>query len=257
MVLAGSVAALSAVAALAAPAGAASGNGVSVLSPKRIVAVGARNTEAATSYVVTGHFNLAGKKVVFRVADAGDGDGSGTIAFGSIGATFRKVGTTVYVLGSTSFWRTTGGAAAVKAYAGRWVEGPVSNSVLKSAAQFLDGHSLFHSFSLGTVPSGLTKAGRTVIAGQPAIVIAGTVTESGGSSRLRYAVATTGRAYLLSVAGGATVGTASIGVTMTFSHLNQQVHVAAPAKTVPITKVPLTTTTTTTISTPTTTTTGS
>ncbi len=229
-----------------AAAGAATSNGISSKPATTIVATGARTTKGASSFRVAGHITVVGTTIAFNVTDGGNGSGSGTLAVEGLGAKFVKVGTTVYVLANASFWRRAGGAAAAKAYAGKWVKSPASNSSLKSAVQFLTGHQFFGSLSL--TPSGLTlhKSGTTRLGGQTVVVVTGRAKATGSSGAVRYLVAATGRPYLLEVNGTERADTTSASVSVRFSNLGQPVKVSAPSKSIPITTVATTTTTSTT-----------
>jgi hypothetical protein len=230
-------------------ASAASGNGVSSLPPSKIVETGLQTTEAARSFTAVGHVSLAGTTIGLHVTDAGNGNGSGTIVADGLAARFVKVGDTVYVRASDSFWRHAVGAKAAKKYDGKWIDASLTNSSLASAAEFLDARQFFHATSLTPTSSLVLKTtGKATVGGHPAVVVSGRAptTGSGGpSGTIRYMVATTGKPYLLLVAGHLQAAGLSVSLSVTFSNLDQAIKVVAPSGAVAVT-LPTTTTTSTT-----------
>jgi hypothetical protein len=230
-------------------ASAASGNGVSSLPPSKIVETGLQTTEAARSFTAVGHVSLAGTTVGLHVTDAGNGNGSGTIDANGISARFVKVGGTVYVRGNASFWRHAVGATAAKKYGGKWVSSSLTNSSLGSAAEFLDARQFFHATSLTPTSSLVLKAtGKATLGGQAVVVVSGRPSTTGSGSpsgAVRYMVATTGKPYLLLVAGHVAAAGLSVSLSIRFSNLDKAITVAAPSGAIAVT-LPTTTTTSTT-----------
>jgi hypothetical protein len=236
----------------AVPAGvasAASENGVSSLPPSKIVETGLQTTKAARSFTAVGHVSLAGTTIGLHVTDAGNGNGSGTIVADGLAARFVKVGETIYVRASNSFWRHAVGAKAAKKYDGKWIDASLTNSSLASAAEFLDARQFFHATSLTPTSSLVLKTtGKATVGGHPVVVVSGRAptTGSGGpSGAIRYMVATTGKPYLLGVAGHLQAAGLSVSLSVTFSNLDQVIKIVAPSGAVAVT-LPTTTTTSTT-----------
>jgi hypothetical protein len=227
-------------------ASAASGNGVSALSPNQIVHTGVQTTKAAKSFTAIGKISLAGTTIGLHVTDAGNGNGSGTIVADGLTAQFVKVGETIYVRANNSFWQHAVGAKAAKKYDGKWIKASLTNSSFQSVAEFLNTRQFFHATSVTPTSSLVLKTtGKATVSGQPAVVVsaAAPTTGSGGpSGAIRYMVATTGKPYLLGVAGHLQAAGVSVSMSVRFSKLGQAITVAAPSGAV---TVPLPTTTTT------------
>ncbi len=240
----------------AVPAGvasAASGNGVSSLPPSKIVETGLQTTKAARSFTAVGHVSLAGTTIGLHVTDAGNGNGngngSGTIVADGLTARFVKVGKTIYVRANNSFWRHAVGAKAAKKYDGKWIDASLTKSSLASAAEFLDARQFFHATSLTPTSSLVLKTtGKATVSGHPVVVVSGKAptTGSGGpSGAIRYMVATTGKPYLLGVAGHLQAAGLSVSLSVTFSNVDQAITVRAPSGAIAVT-LPTTATTSTT-----------
>jgi hypothetical protein len=229
-------------------ASAASGNGVSALPPNKIVETGLQATEAAKSFTAIGQISLAGTTVGLHVTDAGNGNGSGTIVADGLTARFVKVGETIYVRANDSFWRHAVGAKAAKKYDGKWIKASLTDSSLGSAAEFLDARQFFHATSLTPTSSLVLKTtGKATISGQPAVVVSAgpsTAGSGGPSGAIRYMVATTGKPYLLGVAGHLQAAGVSVSLSVRFSNLDKAITVAAPSGAMAVT-LPTTTTTST------------
>ena len=236
----------------AVPAGvasAASGNGVSSLPPSKIVETGLQTTKAARSFTAVGHVSLAGTTIGLHVTDAGNGNGSGTIVADGLTARFVKVGKTIYVRAKQFVLAPCGraeGGEEVRREVDRRLADEQQSRVGRRVPRrpaVLPRHVVDTDIEPrpqddrqgdGQRPPGRRRLGKGADH---------RVRRSVG--RDRYMVATTGKPYLLVVAGHLQAAGLSVSLSVTFSNLDQAITVRAPSGAVAVT-LPTTATTSTT-----------
>jgi hypothetical protein len=195
------------------------GNGVAAKGPAQIVAGAKILADAAKSVAVSGTVRTAGSPItVALVLLAGKG-GRGLISENGLSFQLIQIHGTVYIKGSTAFYRKIAGVDAAQALQGRWLKAPASSGALAPLASLTDLSKLANS----TLPAHgpLSKGHITSLNGKKVIGV--TDTSTGGT----LYVATTGPPYPVQIAMGA-------GGHITFSRWNQPVSLFAPANAIDI-----------------------
>lgn len=182
---------------LPAVAAAASKGGVSTQDASQIMASVQKAEEATSGVHLTGKISEPSTKVTFSLNVTGSGNGTGT--FTESGQTVRveKVGSKVFVYGSTKFWRQNGAGSKASKLGSRWVEAPATNTDFSGLAQYLSLTRLTTElFPSGSTPFKQTTTAR--IGGKKVVAVVGRATESGGTAEsTTLYVAATGKPYVL------------------------------------------------------------
>ena len=144
----------------------------------------------------------------------GDGKGKGHLEEAGLSFDIVRVGTTVYVKGSSAFWTKFGGAAAAALLHDKWVKVPTTQAQVQSIIGLTD-KSLFLASILGQHGK-IENKGSTDYKGQKVVEIRDT-TQSGS-----LYVANEGTAYPVAVKGGKNQG------DIDFTDWNAAEPIAAP-----------------------------
>lgn len=192
-----------------------SGNGVAAKSAGEIVAASRAAADAATSAHVSGSIVSGGSPITLNLDLATNG-GRGQLALNGLGFELIQTGGTVYIKGSSAFYRHIGGAAAAQLLQGRWLKASTTTPEFASIASLTDLHRLIDATlaSHGT----LVKTATTTVEGKRVVGV--TDQTQGGT----LYVATTGKPYPVEIAKSG-----SGGGTLRFDRWNEAVPITPPA----------------------------
>ena len=171
--------------------------------------------DSATSAHVAGSIVSGGSPITLNLDVASNG-GRGQLALNGLGFELIQTGGTVYIKGSSAFYRHIGGAAAAQLLQGKWLKAPATTPEFASISSLTDLHRLVDATlaSHGT----LVKTATTTVAGKSVV---GVTDQSQGGTLY---VATTGKPYPVQIAKGG-----AGGGTLTFDRWNQTVSITPPA----------------------------
>ena len=195
--------------------GSSSGNGVASKTPTEIVAASRAAADAASSAHVSGSIVSGGSPVTLDLQLAANG-GHGQLALNGLGFELIESGGTVYIKGSSAFYRHIGGAAAAQLLQGRWLKASTSTPEFASISSLTDLHRLIDATVArhGT----LVKTATTIVNGKHVV---GVTDQSQGGTLY---VATSGKPYPVQIAK-----TGTGGGTLSFDRWNQPVSISPPA----------------------------
>ena len=195
--------------------GSSSGNGIAAKTPNEIVAASKAAADAATSAHVSGSIVSGGSPITLDMQLATNG-GRGQLALSGLGFELIQLGGTVYIKGSSAFYRHIGGAAAAQLLQGRWLKASTSTPEFASISSLTDLHRLIDATvaSHGT----LVKTATTTVNGKHVV---GVTDQSQGGTLY---VATSGKPYPVQIAK-----TGTGGGTLSFDRWNQPVSISPPA----------------------------
>ncbi len=201
-----------------------SGNGIESKSASAILEATKTAASEAKSVHIEGSINSEGKPITLNMELLAGKGGKGTIGQEGFTIQLIQVEGSVYINGSSSFYKHVGGAAAAQLLQGRWLKAPANSGELASLASLTNLSKLVDSAlaSHGT----LTKGSTATVNGQKAIALHDTT--KGGT----LYVATTGKPYPLEIAKS---GTESGKVTL--DRWDQPVTLTAPKNAIDISKL--------------------
>jgi len=202
-------------AALGGCGGSSSGNGIAAKTPAAIVAATKAAADSASSAHVAGSIVSGGSPVTLDLELAASG-GRGQLALNGLGFEVVQSGGTVYIKGSSAFYRHIGGATAAQLLQGKWLKAPATTPEFASVSSLTDLHRLIDATlaSHGT----LVKTPATTVDGKRVVGL--TDQTQGGT----LYVATSGKPYPVQLAKGG-----AGGGTLTFDRWNQPVSITPPA----------------------------
>jgi hypothetical protein len=201
--------------------GSSSGNGIADKSPTQILAATKKVADAATSVHVSGSLVSGGTPISIDVNLIAGKGGRGKLSQNGLAFELIEVANTVYIKGSSSFYKHIGGSAAAQLLQGKWLKAPASSSGFASIGQLTNLRQLVDQTLAdhGT----LSKSGTTTIHGQKVVG----VTDKGKGGTLY--IAATGKPYPVQISrNGAGTG------TITFDRWNEPVTLAVPANAIDI-----------------------
>jgi hypothetical protein len=201
--------------------GSSSGNGIADKSPTQILAATKKVSDAAKSVHVSGSLVSGGTPISIDVDLIAGKGGRGKLSQNGLAFELIEVANTVYIKGSSAFYKKIGGSAAAQLLQGKWLKAPASSSGFASIGQLTNLRQLVDQTLAdhGT----LSKSGTTTIGGQKVVG----VTEKGKGGTLY--IAATGKPYPVQISrNGAGTGTIS------FDRWNEAVTLAAPANAIDI-----------------------
>jgi hypothetical protein len=201
--------------------GSSSGNGIADKSPTQILAATKKVADAATSVHVSGSLVSGGTPISIDVNLIAGKGGRGKLSQNGLAFELIEVANTVYIKGSSSFYKHIGGSAAAQLLQGKWLKAPASSSGFASIGQLTNLRQLVDQTLAdhGT----LSKSGTTTIQGQKVVG----VTDKGKGGTLY--IAATGKPYPVQISrNGAGTG------TITFDRWNEPVTLAVPANAIDI-----------------------
>jgi hypothetical protein len=198
--------------------GGGSGAAITSDSASQIVAKATSAVESASSVRVAGSFTEgSGTKHTISLdlrLVAGKG-ATGSMSEGSGGFDLTVIGSTVYVKGSSEFWKEYAGSGSAARLAGRWLKTSSTSGSFGDLASEVRARSLLST--LLSDHGGLTKGATTTIDGRKVIA----VHDASGGGTLY--VATSGTPYPIELVK------TSDDSKVSFSQFNAPVPLAAPA----------------------------
>jgi hypothetical protein len=194
-----------------------SGNGVADKTPTEILAATKAATDTATSVHVAGSIVSEKSPITLDMNLLAGKGGRGQLSEGGLAFELIQVGGTVYIKGSSAFYKHIGGTAAAQLLEGKWLKASSTDSNFASLSQLTNLRQLVDQ----TLSShgALKKSGTTTIDGQKVVGV--TDTTKGGT----LYIATTGKPYPVEISKG---GSPSSGGKITFDRWNSNVTLAAP-----------------------------
>jgi hypothetical protein len=201
--------------------GSSSGNGVADKPSAQILAATKQAADSAKSVHVSGSLVSGGTPITLDMNLIAGKGGRGKLAQSGLTFELVEVANTVYIKGSSAFYKHIGGTAAAQLLQGKWLKAAANSSGFASIGQLTDLRQLVDQTLAdhGT----LTKSGTTTIAGQKVVG----VTDKGKGGTLY--IAATGRPYPVQISRNAG-GTGKI----TFDRWNEPVTLVAPANAIDI-----------------------
>jgi hypothetical protein len=198
-----------------------SGNGVAGKSTAQILAATKGAADSAKSVHVSGSLVSGGTPITLDMNLIAGKGGRGQLSQSGLKFELIEVANTVYIKGSSAFYRHIGGTAAAQLLQGKWLKATSTSSGFASIGQLTDLHRLVDQTLAdhGT----LTKSGTSTIAGQKVVGV--TDKTKGGT----LYVATSGKPYPVQISrSGSGVG------SITFDRWDEPVTLAAPANAIDI-----------------------
>ncbi|HLB20503.1 MAG TPA: hypothetical protein VK605_00215 [Solirubrobacteraceae bacterium] len=192
-----------------------SGNGVADKTPTEILAATKAATNTATSVHVSGSIVSDKSPITLDMSLLAGKGGRGQLSENGLAFELIQIGGTVYIKGSSAFYKKIGGSAAAQLLQGKWLKAPSSDSNFASLSQLTDLRQLVDQ-TLANHGS-LKKSGTTTVNGQKVVGV--TDTSKGGT----LYIATTGKPYPIEISKDG-----SGGGKITFDRWNGDVTVAAP-----------------------------
>jgi len=201
--------------------GSSSGNVIADKSPTQILAATKHVSDAAKSVHVSGSLVSGGTPISIDVDLIAGQGGRGKLSQNGLAFELIEVANTVYIKGSSSFYKHIGGSAAAQLLQGKWLKAPASSSGFASIGQLTNLRQLVDQTL--TDHGTLSKSGTTTIQGQKVV---GVSDKSKGGTLY---IAATGKPYPVQISrSGSGTG------TITFDRWNAPVTLAAPANAIDI-----------------------
>jgi hypothetical protein len=192
-----------------------SGNGVADKTPTEILAATKAATDTATSVHVAGSIVSDKSPITLDMSLLAGKGGRGQLSENGLAFELIQVGGTVYIKGSSAFYKHIGGSAAAQLLEGKWLKAPSSDSNFASLGQLTDLRQLVDQ-TLANHGS-LKRSGTTTVNGQKVVGV--TDTSKGGT----LYIAATGKPYPIEISKDG-----SGGGKITFDRWNGDVTIAAP-----------------------------
>jgi hypothetical protein len=168
-----------------------SGNGVESKSPTEILQTTKEAASKAASVHISGSIVSGGKPIALDMELLAGKGGKGTISQEGFKIKLIQTGGSVYINGSSAFYKHVSGAAAAQLLQGKWLKAPADSGELASLAELTDLGKLVDTALSGH--GSLTKGSTATVEGQKAIGL--NDTSKGGT----LYVATSGKPYPLEI----------------------------------------------------------
>jgi hypothetical protein len=204
--------------------GGSSTNGVESKSPTEIVSAAQKAAEGAKSVRVAGSVSSAGTKLSLDLQIAQGKGAKGRISEGPLSFELVRVGDSVYIKGSASFYEHFAGGEAAKLLQGKWLQAPATSGEFATLGSLTDMHQL-----LGTVlgeHGSLVKGATSTVDGKKVVAV-----KDKSKGGVLY-VATTGKPYPIQISKSG-----STGGKVTFEEWDAPVSIAAPTGAIDIEKL--------------------
>jgi hypothetical protein len=198
-----------------------SGNGVADKSPTEIVAATKAAADSANSVHVSGSLVSGGTPITLDMDLIAGKGGRGQLSENGLSFELIAIGGTVYIKGSSAFYKHIGGKAAAQLLEGKWLKAAATSSNFASIGQLTNLRQLIDQTL--NEHGALAKGSTTTINAQKVV---GVTDESKGGTLY---VAATGTPYPVQVSkSGSGSG------TIAFGRWNEAVTLAAPANAIDI-----------------------
>jgi hypothetical protein len=202
--------------------GGSSGNGVASKSPAEIVAAAKAAADSASAVRVSGSTVTAGAPITLDLSLAAGKGGRGRIAENGLSFELIELEGTIYISGSSAFYKHFAGTAAAQLLQGKWLKAPASNTSFAGLSSLTELRKLLDA-ALATSHKALVLTGTSTINGQAVVGVKDT-TQNG----ILY-VAATGQPYPVEI-----TKSGAAGGTITFDEWNKPVTLTAPPNAVDI-----------------------
>ena len=228
-----------ALAALTGCGGSSSGSGVASKSPAEIVAAARAAADGASTVHVSGSTVTGGTPLTFDLSLTAGKGGRGRITEKGLSFELIELEGTIYIKGSSAFYKHFAGAAAAQLLQGKWLKASATNAGFAGLSSLTELHKLLDAaFARGN--RSLVSIGTSTVSGQAVVGVKDTA-----QSETLY-VATTGKPYPVAVTKSGTTeagrhspstsiphsSSASAGGRIAFSEWDKPVTLAAPANAV-------------------------
>jgi hypothetical protein len=180
---------------------------------------------SASSVHVSGTVSSNGTPIVLNLFLTHSKGAKGSMSVGGQKFDLIRIGDTLYIKGSDSFYQQFGGAAAAQLLHGKWLKGSATKSRLSSLVPLTNIDTLFAKIATGH--GKLTNDGKKTYKGQAVVQLRDT---SDGSNLL---VAATGKPYPVAITGGKK----SQSGTIAFGDWNKSVPLSAPSNAIDLSKL--------------------
>lgn len=201
-----------------------SGNGVADKASAEILAATKAASDAARSVHVAGSIVSDKSPITLDMSLLAGKGGRGQLSESGLAFELIQVGGTVYIKGSSAFYKHIGGTAAAQLLQGKWLKAPASDANFASLSQLTDLRQLVDQTLVSH--GSLKKSGTTTIAGQKVVGITDTTKDA------TLYIATTGKPYPIEISKGG-----SGGGKITFDRWNSSVTLAAPKNAIDVTQL--------------------
>jgi hypothetical protein len=198
-----------------------SSNGVAAKAPAEILAATKLASDAASTVHVSGSIVSDGSPITLDMNLLAGKGGRGKISENGLAFEVIEVEGTVYIKGSSAFYKHIGGPAAAQLLEGKWLKAPANNSEFASIGQLTDLRQLIDGAL--TTHGPVTKGATSTVSGQKAI----SLTDKAHSGTLY--VATSGTPFPIQI-----VKSGSDGGKIIFDRWNKTVALAAPANAIDV-----------------------
>ena len=200
---------------------ASSGNGVGDKSPTDILAATKLAADGATSVHVSGSIISGGSPITLDMSLLAGKGGRGQLSEGGLSFELIQVAKTVYIKGSSAFYKHIGGSAAAQLLQGKWLKAPASSSDFASLSQLTDLRQLVDQTLANH--GAVTKIGSSTVNGQQVVGL--TDKAKGGT----LYISTTGKPYPIEI-----TKSGSGGGKISFGDWNKTVTLSAPANAIDV-----------------------
>lgn len=198
-----------------------SSNGEASKSATQVVADAKKAASAASSLHVSGSIKSSGTAITLDLSLATGKGATGSMTTNGLEFSLIRIGSTVYIKGSTAFMKHYAGAAAASMLKGEWLKASGTSGQLASLTPLTSPAALFGA--IGASHGKLVNDGVTTYRGQQVVEIRDT------SDNSKIYVAASGTPYPVALAGP----TKSAG-SITFGDWNKPVSITAPKKSLDI-----------------------
>jgi hypothetical protein len=198
-----------------------SGNGIAGKSPSAILAATKVAADEAKSVHVSGSLVSGGTPITLDMNLLAGKGGRGKLSQNGLAFELIDVGGTVYIKGSSTFYKHIGGSAAAQLLQGKWLKAAANSSDFSSLGQLTNLRQLIDQ-TLGDHGT-LTKGATSTVNGVKAVGL--TDKTEGGT----LYVAASGKPYPVEITKGG-----SANGTISFDNWNQPLTLSAPANAIDI-----------------------
>ncbi len=211
-----------ALATLAGCGGSSSGNGVASKSPSAIIAAARTAADGASTVHVSGSTVTAGTPITLDLSLVAGKGGRGQIAENGLSFELIELAGTIYIKGSSAFYKHFAGTAAARLLQGKWLKAPATNASFAGLSSLIELHKLLDA-ALASSDKTLVSTGTRTVQGQAVVGVKDTA-----QSETIY-VATTGKPFPVAATKSGTGGG-----TIAFAEWDKPVTLTAPANAVDI-----------------------
>jgi hypothetical protein len=207
---------------LAGCGGSSSGNGVASKQPAEIIAAARTAADRASAVHVSGSTVTTGTPITLDLSLVAGKGGRGRIAESGLSFELIELEGTIYIKGSSAFYKHFAGAGAAQLLQGKWLKAPATNASFAGLSSLIELHKLL-DVALASSDKALVSTGTRTVKGQAVVGVKDTT-----QGETIY-VATTGRPYPV-----AATKSGAGGGTIAFAEWDRPVTLTAPANAVDI-----------------------